>query len=167
MRNEIFLHLRCFDVLDPRDAVAAALQNVFQFKGRASRSEFWWFILFVNFVLAFIFFVNGVLPFGALPSLIIILTLAISVIPISVRRLHDVGRTGWHLFWIFQPYVTLLIAGAMTTILIPIVERLPVFNYLLIIAFPFGPLVLLYWFCKRGEKFTNDYGDDPVIQEEI
>jgi len=142
MRIEIFLCLRCFDVLDPRDAVVAALQNVFQFKGRASRSEFWWFMLFVNFVLAFVFLVDGVLPFGELTSLILLLTLAISVVPISVRRLHDVGRKGWHLFWIFQPYITLLIAGAMSTILIPIVERLPVFNYLLIIAFPFGPLAL-------------------------
>ena len=167
MRSEIFLRLRCFEVLDPRDAVAAALHNIFQFKGRASRSEFWWFILFVNFVVAFIFFVNGVLPFGALSSLAIILTIAISVIPISVRRLHDVGRTGWNLLLVFQPYLTILIAGEMGPILVPIVERLPVFNYLLIIAFPFGPLVLLYWFCKWGEKFTNDYGDDPVIQEEI
>ncbi len=66
------------------------------FKGRASRSEYWYFILF-NLIISFAFgFICGILnvpDFAYLYNIFVLLP-AISV---GVRRLHDVGKSGWFL----------------------------------------------------------------------
>ena len=61
-----------------------------EFNGRASRPEFWWFVLFcfvVNF-LAGMVFRNWV---GSLISL----ALLVPSLAVGARRLHDIGKTGW------------------------------------------------------------------------
>ncbi len=64
------------------------------FKGTASRSEFWWFSLFT--VVAYELFRLFV------PGLAFVLSLAVFLpsLAVSVRRNHDVGRSGW---WILAP----------------------------------------------------------------
>ena len=67
-----------------------------EFNGRASRPEFWWFILFcfiVNLVAGGIFR-------GWISSLIS-LALFVPSIAVGSRRLHDLGKSGWlQLLWI-------------------------------------------------------------------
>ena len=65
------------------------------FKGTASRSEFWWFRLFT--VVAYELFRLFV------PGLAFVLYLAVFLpsLAVSVRRNHDVGRSGW---WILVPF---------------------------------------------------------------
>jgi uncharacterized membrane protein YhaH (DUF805 family) len=61
------------------------------FEGRARRKEYWYFVLFsfiINFLLA-LFFV----PL----SLISQLALLLPNIAVSVRRMHDVGKSGWYI----------------------------------------------------------------------
>ena len=76
------------------------------FSGRARRAEYWYFILF-NFLIAFaIGFVEGFVGAisGADSSRISIwsslynLFVFLPSLAVSVRRLHDTGRSGW---WIF------------------------------------------------------------------
>ena len=72
------------------------LEKYADFAGRASRKEFWMFILF------FYIFLIGFLVLGALIGfpfivLIYILGLIIPHISIAVRRLHDTSRSGWWL----------------------------------------------------------------------
>ena len=58
------------------------------FKGRASRSEYWWFILFLsilNFVLGFL---------GQIGSILIFIS-NIPQISVASRRLHDSDLSGW------------------------------------------------------------------------
>jgi uncharacterized membrane protein YhaH (DUF805 family) len=81
-----------------------ALVNYFDFGGRASRSEYWWFY-FGN-----IFIVIGltVLTVAArLPQLVLLIYLAAMIVPslsVSVRRLHDTNRSGWWLLLGLVPF---------------------------------------------------------------
>jgi uncharacterized membrane protein YhaH (DUF805 family) len=73
--------------------------NYANFKGRASREEYWMFVLFnIIFVIAIIF-IEGFL-FGLYSNILSnIYTLAILVpsIAVGVRRMHDTGKSGWFL----------------------------------------------------------------------
>lgn len=87
-----------------------------KFSGRATRGEYWRFSLFQWFVLtAFSCFVAfiGMLTKSGIAALIVmyvfigLYSLAIFVpsLAISIRRLHDVGETGWFLFLPLIPLV--------------------------------------------------------------
>ena len=85
--------------------------NYANFKGRASREEYWMFVLSnIIFVIAIIF-IEGFL-FGLYSSILSnIYTLAILVpsIAVGVRRMHDTGKSGWFLLipiYNFIPAVT-------------------------------------------------------------
>jgi uncharacterized membrane protein YhaH (DUF805 family) len=72
------------------------LQNYVTFSGRARRKEYWMFILF-NTIFASVFgFVCGLI---GVPDLANLYTLAILLpsIAVGVRRMHDVGKSGWFL----------------------------------------------------------------------
>jgi len=60
-----------------------------QFTGRASRSEYWWFYLFTVLATDAAVLLGG--PVGGLASLFFFLP----SLALFVRRLHDVGRSGW------------------------------------------------------------------------
>lgn len=73
-------------------------QKYAQFTGRASRKEFGYYAL-VNFVLVLIAgildsIISSIIGFSFL-GLLLILALILPTIAISVRRLHDLGLTGW------------------------------------------------------------------------
>ena len=70
------------------DAIKSCFNKYATFKGRATRSEYWWFVL-LNFIMGFIPFVGYVWP----------LVVFIPTISVCVRRLHDTGRSGWW-YWI-------------------------------------------------------------------
>ena len=61
------------------------------FSGRATRSEYWWFAL-LSFIVGFIPVVNFLSILLILPGL-----------AVAVRRLHDVGKSGWNLLWAIIP----------------------------------------------------------------
>ena len=72
------------------------LQNYATFTGRARRSEYWYFVLF-NIIIAIAFgFVCGLIR---VPDLAYLYNLAILIpsISVGVRRMHDVGKSGWFL----------------------------------------------------------------------
>jgi uncharacterized membrane protein YhaH (DUF805 family) len=72
------------------------LQNYATFNGRARRSEYWYFFLF-NVIISFILgFVGGIMGSTILSN---IYTLAVLIpgIAVGVRRMHDVGKSGWFL----------------------------------------------------------------------
>ena len=73
-----------------------ALQNYAVFNGRARRSEYWYFVLF-NFIISFVLGYVG--QFVGLYNLSSLYSLAVLVpsIAVGVRRMHDVGKSGWFL----------------------------------------------------------------------
>ena len=93
------------------------------FSGRAQRKEFWYFVLFdwlVGFLIIYVavgrFTGNWAAPFSWYliglfmpPSSVsvffwvYILALTVPRLAVAVRRMHDVGHSGWHLFIVLIP----------------------------------------------------------------
>ncbi|MDZ4136420.1 MAG: DUF805 domain-containing protein, partial [Paracoccaceae bacterium] len=78
-------------------------------QGRAQRSEYWWFVLF-SFIVSIILslFDNAILGGSLLGSLWSLAVLVPSIC-VGVRRLHDIGKSGWWLLIIFIPLIGLLV----------------------------------------------------------
>ncbi|MCR9100340.1 MAG: DUF805 domain-containing protein [bacterium] len=72
------------------------LQNYAVFEGRARRKEYWMFVLFNMLVSFAVGFVDGLTGIGYL-GLIYSLGVLIPSIAVGVRRMHDVGKSGWFL----------------------------------------------------------------------
>ena len=75
------------------------------FSGRARRKEYWMFVLF-NMIISFVLgFVEGI--FGGPGILYMIYGLAVLIpgLAVSVRRLHDTGKSGWWLLISLVPFV--------------------------------------------------------------
>ena len=88
------------------EAVKSAFSNYVNFKDRARRSEYWYFTLFnilVSIATSVIdIFVLGFDAEGFLPlNTIFGLATLLPGIAVSVRRLHDIGKSGWWLLIIF------------------------------------------------------------------
>jgi uncharacterized membrane protein YhaH (DUF805 family) len=89
----------------------AVLKNYFGFSGRARRKEYWMFVLFniIFFIVAMIIdnvfgtTIEG-LPYG-LFYFLYALAIIIPALAVAVRRLHDVGKSGWFLFIALIPIV--------------------------------------------------------------
>ena len=86
-------------------------ENYANFSGRARRSEYWWFIL-ANMILAVVAMViDNVagITFGQIPYGPVYVLYALAVflpgLAVTVRRLHDVGKSGWFYFIVLIPIV--------------------------------------------------------------
>ena len=90
-------------------AISHVFGNLTNFSGRASRSEFWWWYLFIVIVGFVIGIINGAISGNfSSPNFItwlvaIILTLA--TLAVACRRLHDSGKSGWLLLLYIIPCV--------------------------------------------------------------
>lgn len=92
--------------MDFAQAVKTCLNKYADFSGRAQRSEYWYFFLFLVIVDIVASVLDSAL-FGDFSALYLIATLALIVpsIAAGVRRLHDTGRSGWWLLLAFIPVV--------------------------------------------------------------
>lgn len=64
-------------------------------EGRASRSEFWWAVL-ANFLASFaVGFVGGFIGDDGVLGGLFSLAAIVPGVCVCVRRLHDVGKSGW------------------------------------------------------------------------
>src|SRR5690606_16908997 len=83
------------------DAIASAFRKYVDFSGRASRSEYWYWALFVFVASACLSALDAaVFPGTGWNPLSTVFSLAVLLpyLAVAVRRLHDVNRSG---FWIF------------------------------------------------------------------
>lgn len=73
------------------------------FAGRARRTEYWMFFLF-NIIIALVLgFVEGLVGSPGVIGMLYGLAVLIPGVAVSVRRLHDTGRSGWWLLIAFVP----------------------------------------------------------------
>ncbi len=84
------------------------------FNGRATRAEYWYFVLFNFIVCVAIGILSGVIFFASgvniiALSWIYILAVFIPSLAVAVRRLHDTGRSGWWLLLNFIPLIGAII----------------------------------------------------------
>ena len=87
------------------------LKQYADFDGRARRKEFWMFTL-INFIITLILYLPGLYFLmesenPAFLSLYSLYALAVFIpsLAVQVRRLHDVGKSGWMLLVAFIPIV--------------------------------------------------------------
>ena len=88
------------------DAVKTCFQKSFTLQGRASRSEYWWFTLFMILAQFGLFFIDSML---GTPLSIILLGALPAGFCVVVRRLHDLGKSGWYYLFILIPLIGALI----------------------------------------------------------
>jgi len=86
------------------DSVRTCLTKYITFSGRARRSEFWWFALFL-----FILYIVAAIIDAAIGTSIILLLVALAFLlpslAVTVRRLHDTGRSGWWILIGLVPFI--------------------------------------------------------------
>lgn len=92
-------------------------------------------------------------PLSELFSLIVF----IPSLAVSVRRLHDIGKSGWYIFVpILVPFILSFLVTLINIFLVPII---PIFFVILIPIL--GLIYLIYLYAKEGESGANQYGEDP------
>ena len=114
------------------ESVKYCYKNYSNFKGRATRSEFWYFYLFFYLTIFLLTFISGIIKEGEAMFVIGAIFVLGSLIPfvaVTTRRLHDVGRSGWWQVLGAIPYVNII-----------------------------AVIVLIFWWCLEGEKKKNFYG---------
>ena len=124
--------------MNMQTAVPTVFRKYVVFSGRATRSEFWWWILFIVLVSVALSMIDGAViapmtghetfdPEAGQPlQLLFNLATLLPTLAVTVRRLHDTDRSGW---WILLG-------------LIPII----------------GNLILLWWYIQSGTEGENQYG---------
>ena len=91
------------------EAIKTSLVNKYAtFSGRATRSEYWYVVLFGYLLALLIVFLGMIIDS---PELIIGLSTVLSLIllvpglAVCIRRLHDTGRSGWWYLLVLIPYI--------------------------------------------------------------
>ena len=94
------------------ESVEHVFSNYFNAKGRASRSEYWWWYLFTILASIAVSLLGVILDyFTGIEFISTILTWGLSIlilipnICVQIRRYHDINRSGW---WIFCPIVNMV-----------------------------------------------------------
>lgn len=83
------------------------------FDGRARRKEYWMFILFNCIIVSVLAVAVGEIyeSTGSLFALSVLYSFAVLIpsLAVSVRRLHDTGRSGWWLLIYFVPFMGFIV----------------------------------------------------------
>ena len=98
--------------------IKISYRKIFKFSSRSSRSEYWYFSMFFSFLYMFgLYIENTIMGGGLLEKLttgepiisqpIISLFTTVPLIALTVRRLHDVNRSGWW-FWLALTIIGLI-----------------------------------------------------------
>lgn len=136
-------------------ALKAACNKIFQFNGRSRRSEFWWTALVVLII-------------NAITQDTISWLMYLLMIPITFRRLHDTGRSGW--WWgagIIATYAICIILaidlGISSLIHFPSAAVSAFLGKFILFAIAYIAyhIVMIVFLCQDSEPFENRYGESP------
>ena len=112
-----------------KQSVEVCFTKYVKFSGRASRSEYWWFLLFylgINVIGIYLIPMLIINPLISGIASLAPIALFLPAISVAIRRLHDLDRSG-HWYWL---------------IFIPLI----------------GSLIMLIWFCLKGTEGENRFG---------
>ena len=145
------------------------IKNYVTFEGRARRREYWMFVLFnviFSIILGFldaIFFKAYIIPgkmgyLGTIYGLFVFLP-SLAVI---VRRLHDIGRSGW---WLAGYYGLAIVCGILMLVgsVMIIAGRTAgiVLSLVDLLVFFVAGIWMLVWMCRDSQPGHNAYGPNP------
>lgn len=83
-----------------------SLEKYVDFSGRATRKEFWTFVLFM-YLSAFLAGIADGLIGTEFIGILVVLGLFLPYISCAARRMHDVGKSGW---FMVVPFYNLILA---------------------------------------------------------
>jgi uncharacterized membrane protein YhaH (DUF805 family) len=98
-------------------AIQSGFRNYAKFRGRATRSEYWWFFLFTVLAQSVASSIDE--NFGNIVGLAVFLP----GLAVHVRRMHDTGRSGW---WVGALYGS--IAAVIVAVVVLIIDAAIDFN---------------------------------------
>lgn len=136
--------------------VTVPLRRFAEFKGRSRRTEFWVFILAILLGQLLANYVDAAAQaptmLGRMRTVEAIFTLAllVPVAAVSVRRLHDIGRSGCWMLVLALPYATWLATTSGSAI-----------NSGALLVFAVAALGLMVLLVQPGTAGPNGYGADP------
>ncbi len=127
--------------------------KIFNYHDRAPRSEFWWFILF-SWILSIIMApLQMVVVIGQLLAIVVGFWMFIASISVSVRRMHDLNRSGW---WLLFPYFCFFV-GAIVAVM-----NFIVLGFTIMALGGIVTIALWIMMIFRGTIGANRYGEDPI-----
>jgi uncharacterized membrane protein YhaH (DUF805 family) len=163
-------------------AVSVCFRKYFDFSGRASRAEFWWFVFFVAFVYSLMASWETT-AFGTDPqtgearsqiiSSLFQLATFFPLAAVAWRRMHDIGRQGWYILlpmMVYLVFVLISLAGMNdigklilprgTSVIVSgsvvFAKRVGVTAFVIIYLVSIG--LTLRWMTRRSEPRDNRYG---------
>ncbi len=150
-------------------AVQTCFRKFATFQGRARRSEFWYFWLFiilgsiVSAILDAAFGTDIENSTGVVGGVFTLATL-IPMIAVTARRLHDTNRSGWWQFAAFVPALILgfvggWLVGTGTEAAAGAAIALLVVMGLAVLAIS---ILVLIWLVSAGTRGANRFGEDPM-----
>ncbi|CAG1015996.1 Inner membrane protein YhaI [Anaerolineales bacterium] len=89
------------------EAIRVCFIKYAEFSGRASRSEFWWFTLFVILVGGALQYLNQSL------SSIFLIAMLLPFLAAGTRRLRDSGQSGWWQLFLLAPVAGIIVLGIL------------------------------------------------------
>jgi uncharacterized membrane protein YhaH (DUF805 family) len=158
--------------LSPVDWAKRPIEKYADFTGRAPRAEFWWFVLAAIIVRIIAMIIDNIISINVWSvygpvTVLVALALLVPSIAVTVRRLHDTGRSGW---WILLPIgaaCLMLVFGGAAMIggaaaggaagMIAGAGLMMLFGLLAIIA----DIVLIVFCALPGTPGDNRYGPNP------
>lgn len=160
-----------------KDAIRTCFRKYATFKGRATRPEYWYFILFIVLGGIACSIVDAAL-FGAVAdnggegpvSTLFSLGTLIPLIAAGWRRMHDTGRSGLYLLYPILVWVGIasfmgmvgatgpLLSGDFGTAFSGLVGIILAIS---IIVAVFSPLIVIWWLTRPTQPGPNIYGPNP------
>ena len=135
------------------EAVKICFKKYFDFKGRASRSEYWYFVLFVviGYAIGFGLIFIAEQLFWLLA--IFIIAIIIPWISVGVRRLHDINKSGW--------FIALPLPAGVIEVIFSLNRQTTLEIIFAIIGFCCS-IYLLILYCSAGDNKQNRFGKNPL-----
>ena len=163
--------------MSPTESVASVFRNYINFKGRAQRSEFWWFTLFTVIVSVVLGILGSALPALNVLEGIYSLAVLLPSLAVTVRRLHDTNRPAWWLLIYLAIFLAWVIGGIILAVSIGIddpdalesdIQEWPGYTAYIIACILFslaGAVTMIIICAQRGTAGANRYGPDPLQRE--
>ena len=157
------------------DAIMLGFSNYFSFRGRSTRAEYWWWVLFTiagSSILGFVETIINVWAETGQASLLRPLFGLVTIVPsiaLGSRRLHDIGKSGWWQLGLTLPILfgmILMILGVVFAFISGSDGDASLVALLILVGLGLCALVgtfvwWLRWFARQGEDGPNKYGSDP------
>lgn len=140
------------------NGIIQPLRKYADFNGRASRAEFWTFVIFVTLLTFAAHQIDAgrgervaiALNMGIV-ELSTMLLLLLPTVAVGVRRLHDTGRSGWWMMLVYLPWLATFASDDNQSLILVAAGALLL-----------GGIVWIVMMILPGETVENAHGQPPA-----